>query len=66
MSTPKADNGSVTVNNGSTAKKGDTVTITVKPDEGYEIDKVTVTDSKGNSITVTACSKIRTRKSSET
>ena len=53
VSTPKADNGSVTVNNGSTAKKGDTVTITVKPDEGYEIDKVTVTDSKGNSITVT-------------
>ncbi len=53
VSTPKADNGSVTVNNGTTAKKGDTVTITVKPDEGYEIDKVTVTDSKGNSITVT-------------
>ena len=53
MSTPKADNGSVTVNNGSTAKKGDTVTITVKPDAGYEIDKVTVTDSKGNTITVT-------------
>ena len=53
VSTPKADNGSVTVNNGSTAKKGDTVTITVKPDAGYEIDKVTVTDSKGNSITVT-------------
>ena len=53
VSTPKADNGSVTVNNGSTTKKGDTVTITVKPDEGYEIDKVTVTDSKGNSITVT-------------
>ena len=47
------DNGSVTVSNGSTAKKGDTVTITVKPDAGYEIDKVTVTDSKGNSITVT-------------
>ena len=53
VSTPKADNGSVTVNNGSTAKKGDTVTITVKPDAGYEIDKVTVTDSKGNQITVT-------------
>ena len=34
VSTPKADNSSVTVNNGSTAKKGDTVTITVKPDEG--------------------------------
>ena len=53
VSTPKADNGSVTVNNGSTAKKGDTVTITVKPDAGYEIDKVTVTDSKGNTINVT-------------
>jgi hypothetical protein len=53
VSTPEADNGSVTVNNGSTAKKGDTVTITVKPDAGYEIDKVTVTDSKGNSISVT-------------
>ena len=47
------DNGSVTVSNGSTAKKGDTVTITVKPDAGYEIDKVTVTDSKGNTIAVT-------------
>ena len=53
VSTPKADNGSVTINNGSTAKKGDTVTITVKPDAGYEIDKVTVTDSKGNTINVT-------------
>ena len=53
VSTPKADNGSVTVNNGTTAKKGDTVTITVKPDAGYEIDKVTVTDSKGNTVAVT-------------
>ena len=53
VSTPKADNGSVTVNNGTTAKKGDTVTITVKPDAGYKIDKITVTDSKGNRITVT-------------
>ena len=53
VSTPKADNGSVSVNNGASAKKGETVTITVKPNEGYEIDKVTVTDSKGNTITVT-------------
>ena len=53
VSTPKADNGSVSVNNGASAKKGETVTITVKPDAGYEIDKVTVTDSKGNTITVT-------------
>ena len=53
VSTPKADNGSVSVNNGASAKKGETVTITVKPNEGYEIDKVTVTDSKGNSVSVT-------------
>ena len=42
MSTPKADNGSVSVNNGASAKKGETVTITVKPNEGYEIASVTV------------------------
>ncbi|MCB6499807.1 hypothetical protein LI148_04800 [Colidextribacter sp. 210702-DFI.3.9] len=33
--------GSVSVNNGTSAKKGETVTITVKPNEGYEIDKLT-------------------------
>lgn len=32
----------------STAKKGDTVAITVTPDAGYELGKLTVTDSKGN------------------
>ena len=53
VSTPKADNGTVTINNGSTAKRGDTVSITVKPDAGYEIGTVTVTDSKGNSISLT-------------
>ena len=53
VSTPKADNGTVTINNGSTAKRGDTVSITVKPDAGYEIGTVTVTDSKGNNISLT-------------
>ena len=53
VSTPKADNGTVTINNGSTAKRGDIVSITVKPDAGYEIGTVTVTDSKGNSISLT-------------
>ena len=53
ISTPKADNGTVTVSNGSTAKRGDTVSITVKPDAGYEIDQITVTDSKGNRISLT-------------
>ena len=35
------------------AAKGDTVTITVKPDDGYELDKLTVTDAKGNELELT-------------
>ena len=35
------------------ADKGDTVTITVKPNDGYELDKLTVTDSKGSELTLT-------------
>lgn len=35
------------------AAKGDTVTITVKPDDGYELDKLTVTDAKGNELALT-------------
>ena len=53
VSTPKADNGSVTVNNGTTAKKGDTVTITVKPDKGYELDTLKVLDKDGDKVKIT-------------
>ena len=35
------------------ASKGDRVTITVKPDSGYEIGSVTVLDSKGNELKLT-------------
>lgn len=35
------------------AAKGSTVTITVKPDDGYELDKLTVTDAKGNELELT-------------
>lgn len=35
------------------AKKGDTVTITVTPNDGYRVDGLTVKDAKGNDITVT-------------
>lgn len=35
------------------AEKGETVTITAIPDEGYELDTLTVTDSKGNEIDLT-------------
>ena len=44
--------GSITVSPRS-AEKGDTVTITVKPDDGYELSKLTVTDAKGNGLELT-------------
>ncbi len=46
------DNGSVTVSPKS-ASSGRTVTITVKPDEGYELDGLTVTDKNGDEIKLT-------------
>ena len=46
------DNGTVTVSVKS-ASKGSTVTLTVKPDEGYQLDKLTVTDKDGKEISVT-------------
>ena len=35
------------------ASEGDTVTVTVKPDSGYVLGSLTVTDSKGNELTLT-------------
>ena len=52
VSSPSAKNGDVTVSPKS-ARKGDTVTITVKPDSGYEVGSVTVLDSKGNELKLT-------------
>ena len=54
----KSDNGSVSADK-STAKKGDTVAITVTPDAGYELGKLTVTDSKGNGSTPSPCRTAR-------
>ena len=51
VSASTASNGKVSLDK-STAKKGDTVTITVTPDTGYELGELTVTDSKGNTIAV--------------
>ena len=36
------------------AAKGSTVTLTVTPDEGYELDTLTVTDAKGNAVATTS------------
>ena len=52
VSTPSAKNGDVTVSP-KNASKGDRVTITVKPDSGYEVGSVTVLDSKGNELKLT-------------
>ena len=48
----KAEGGKITVSP-TRAEKGETVTITVKPDEGYELGKLTVTDKDGDKVTLT-------------
>ena len=45
--------GSVTVSP-ARADKGDTVTITVKPDKGYELDELVVTDKDGKELKLTS------------
>ena len=52
VSVDETTHGKVTVSP-SRADKGDTVTITVKPDTGYELDELTVTDKNGNEIKLT-------------
>ena len=53
ITTPdKTQNGSVTVSPTS-AKRGSVVTITVTPDAGYVLDKLTVTDKDGKDVALT-------------
>ncbi len=52
VSVPNTKNGDVTVSP-KTAKKGDTVTITVTPDKGYELDTIAVKDANGNTVKLT-------------
>ena len=49
ISVPTTPNGTVTVNP-STASKGETVTITTKPGEGYELGSIEVFDKNGDSL----------------
>ena len=51
VSVEDTDNGSVKVSP-TRASKGSTVTVTVKPDEGYELDELTVTDKNGDSVRI--------------
>ncbi len=49
----KLENGSVRVST-KAAAQGSTVTVTVTPDSGYALDRLTVTDAKGAAVAVTA------------
>ena len=51
VSAPSAKNGDVTVSP-KNASKGDRVTVTVKPDSGYVLETLTVTDKNGNELTL--------------
>ena len=53
ITTPdKTENGSVNISSTS-AKRGSVVTITVTPDAGYMLDKLTVTDKDGKDVALT-------------
>ena len=52
VSAPSVKHGDVTVSPKS-ASKGDTVTITAKPDSGYQLDDLTVTDKNGKELKLT-------------
>lgn len=52
VSAPTAENGKIAVSP-HYAERGERVTITLTPDEGYELESLTVTDSRGNELTLT-------------
>lgn len=52
ITVPTTENGTVTITPKS-AKSGEKVTIIAKPDDGYTIGSVTITDSSGKSVIVT-------------
>ena len=52
VTTPETTGGTVTVSP-SRASRGRTVTITAEPDTGYELESLTVLDSRGNEIALT-------------
>ncbi len=52
ISVSKVDNGSAKAS-ASSASAGTRITVTVKPDSGYELDELNVTDAKGKDVKVT-------------
>ena len=51
VSAPTAENGKIAVSP-RYAERGERVTVTLTPDEGYELESLTVTDSRGNELTL--------------
>ena len=52
VSAPTAENGKIAISP-RYAERGERVTVTVTPDEGCELESLTVTDSRGNELTLT-------------
>ena len=52
VSAPTAENGRIAVSP-RYAERGERVTVTLTPDEGFELESLTVTDSRGNELTLT-------------
>ena len=52
VSAPTAENGRIAISP-RYAERGERVTVTLTPDEGYELESLTVTDSRGNELTLT-------------
>lgn len=53
VSTPSSTVGGTVAVSPKNAEKSGMVTITVKPDDGYELDSLTVTDKNGNTVKLT-------------
>ena len=54
VSAPSAVSGGAVKSNVSSARRGDTVTVTATPDSGYQLASITATDAKGNTVKLTA------------
>lgn len=52
VSAPTAENGKIAVSP-RYAERGERVTVTLTPDEGYELESLTVIDSRGDELTLT-------------
>ena len=52
VSAPTAENGKIAISP-RYAERGERVTVTLTPDEGFELESLTVTDSRGNELTLT-------------